>query len=170
MNTVLMAALGIASIYDWRFRRIPNWLTFSMIIAGLLLQTFFYGLDGLKESVLGFLLGIFLLYIPFQMGGVGGGDVKLLGALGAFLGPVSLLRVFLISAIFGGLFSLIEILRRKIWKATCESFKHRFLFLALQQKLASESEITFSKNQASIPYAISMALGYAYFYFTGGIL
>lgn len=170
MNSVLMLALGVASIYDWRFRRVPNWLTLSMMLAGLFLQTFFDGPDGFKNSILGLFLGILLLYIPFLLGGVGGGDVKLLGALGAFLGPFSLVHVFLASAVIGGIFSLIEMARKKVWRQTCESLKHRLLYLALQQKFASESEVAFSKNPVSIPYAITMALGYLYVYFIGGNL
>ncbi len=170
MSSALLLALGVASVYDWRFRRIPNWLTFSMIFAGLFLQTFSDGPDGFKNSILGLCLGLFLLYIPFLLGGVGGGDVKLLGALGAFLGPFSLVHVFLASAVIGGIFSLMEIARKKVWRQTCESLKHRLLYLALQQKFASESEVAFSKNPVSIPYAISITLGTLYVYFTGGNL
>ena len=86
-----------AAASDLRTRRLPNWLTVSAFVAGLAGHTAINGLAGLGFSLLGFATGFGILLILWLIGGGGGGDVKLMGALGAWLGASLTLRVFLIS-------------------------------------------------------------------------
>ena len=113
---IVITGILIALAFDWRMRKIPNALTFSMIALGFILNTYEQGLTGLQHSSLGLVLGILLLYLPFQGGGVGGGDVKLLGAIGSIVGPVFIFKIFLVSAIFGGALSLVMIIKNKAVK------------------------------------------------------
>ncbi len=84
---------------DWRYRRIPNWLTVPALLVGILGNTLASGWSGAKASLLGAGLGLALL-LPFVlMRSLGAGDWKLVGALGAFLRPEPLITV-LIGAIF----------------------------------------------------------------------
>ncbi len=86
-----------AALTDLKARRIPNWLTVPAALAGLA----FHGLApsgwGFGTSVGGFAVGFGLLLIPFLLGGGGMGDVKLLAALGAWLGPALLFVAFALS-------------------------------------------------------------------------
>ena len=85
-----LAALSVAAIacvFDLRTRRIPNWLTFGAAAAGLGYHLATGGASGLGESAGGWAVGVALLIAPYALGGMGGGDVKLVGALGAWLGP-----------------------------------------------------------------------------------
>ena len=168
MNTLLIGALGIASIIDCRVRKIPNWLILSMTLTGLIFQFSSAGTAGLIQGLLGFTIGIFLLYIPFSMGGVGGGDVKLLGAIGSFVGPAVLFQIFLASALFGGAFSLFEIARKRAVRKTLESIKQRILYAALRRQITPESGILFSPKPIRIPYALTIFCGYLCTYFLGG--
>ena len=85
----------VAGWTDWRFRRIPNWLTVPALVAGIALNSLAAGWVGAKESLLGVGLGLGLL-LPFVLiRSLGAGDWKLVGALGAFLGPSRLLIVLL---------------------------------------------------------------------------
>src|SRR5208282_4840033 len=82
----VLVALG-AGILDWRYRRIPNWLTVSGAVAGVAVNTILYRWPGLKAALLGMALGLGLL-LPFVLvRSLGAGDWKLAGALGACLGP-----------------------------------------------------------------------------------
>ena len=168
MNSLLIAGLGIASVIDWKTRKIPNWLTLSMSFTGLLFQIYSLGSHGLIQAILGFMLGILLLYMPFALGGIGGGDVKLLAAIGTFTGPLILFQVFLASAVFGGIFSLIEVIRKKAVKKTFENLKQRILFAVLRQRICSESEISFTSKPIRIPYALTICCGYLCIHFWGG--
>ena len=97
-------------LLDLKCRRIPNWLTLPAILTGLVLHTWLSGRDGFFFSASGLAIGIGLLILPFAMGGMGGGDVKLLGAIGALTGPVVVLKVFFVSAVLGLVVSLLLIL------------------------------------------------------------
>src|ERR1700678_393840 len=89
----------VAGVLDWRYRRIPNWLTVSGLVAGIAVNTILYRWPGLKAALLGALLGLGVL-LPFVLiRSLGAGDWKLAGALGACLGP-SVLADLLMGSIF----------------------------------------------------------------------
>ncbi len=93
----------VAGWTDWRFRRIPNWLTVPALVAGIAVNSLAAGWPGAKESLLGVGLGLGLL-LPFVLiRSLGAGDWKLVGALGAFLGPSRLITVLLGTILVAGL-------------------------------------------------------------------
>ncbi|HHW15700.1 MAG TPA: hypothetical protein GXX28_12345 [Firmicutes bacterium] len=94
---VLLAAAG-----DVRSRRIPNLLTLPGLVLGLLLGALAAGWMGFWQSLLGAAAGLGLLFLPFALGGLGAGDVKLLAMVGAFGGPAFAFRSFLAAALIGG--------------------------------------------------------------------
>jgi prepilin peptidase CpaA len=110
MNSVQIVGLTIASlacVTDLRTRRIPNVLTFGAALAGLLYQAVSGGVDGLGHAALGWLVGAVIFIVPFALGGLGGGDVKLLAALGAWLGPGDILWLSLYTGVAGGVMALV---------------------------------------------------------------
>lgn len=108
--TALFAA--IAGFTDWRSRRIPNWLTICGLVLGILANSVTRGWLGARDSLLGAGLGLLLL-LPFVLiRSLGAGDWKLVGALGAFLGPSRLMTVLFATLLVAGLMALILV----IWK------------------------------------------------------
>ncbi len=106
----LTVALILALITDIRLHKIPNWLTYPTIFLAILLYFDVDGLRGLLFSAEGLGLGLVLL-MPFHMlGWIGAGDVKLMGAVGAALGPGHLCYAFLSTAIAGGIYVSIFLL------------------------------------------------------------
>ena len=107
LNTLFVATVACftitAAVSDLRMRRIPNWLTVSAFAGGLVMHTVVNGLAGLGFSLLGFAMGFGILLILWLIGGGGGGDVKLMGALGAWLGASLTLSVFLVSTGFAAM-------------------------------------------------------------------
>jgi prepilin peptidase CpaA len=102
----------IAGFTDWRSRRIPNWLTVCGLLLGITVNSLTRGWLGAKDSLLGAGLGLLLL-LPFVlMRSLGAGDWKLVGALGAFLGPSHLVTVLFATVLVAGLMALILV----IWK------------------------------------------------------
>src|SRR5438128_11014412 len=99
---VWIAAVFVAAIagwMDWRYRRIPNWLTVPGLLAGIVGNTLASGWSGAKASLLGAGLGLALL-LPFVLvRSLGAGDWKVVGAVGALVGPGPLITV-LVAAIF----------------------------------------------------------------------
>lgn len=93
---------AVAAFWDFRSKRIPNKLTLPMFFAGWIYQlgmSFAYGWEHLASAVLGFLVGFGLLFVLWFVGGGGGGDVKLMGALSVWLGFQMTLAVLFISTV-----------------------------------------------------------------------
>jgi prepilin peptidase CpaA len=109
----LTAALVLmAAFCDLRSREIPNWLTLGGILVALGVHPYLAGWSGLQFSASG--LGVAaLMFLPmFMMRWLGGGDVKLMAAVGAFTGPTNLIVIFVFDAMMGGVVALIAIITR----------------------------------------------------------
>ena len=113
LSEIALAALVIvAAVYDIRFRRIPNWLVITGFCLGLALNVFPVRLEGLTLTLLGAGLA-FAIYLPFfALRAMGAGDVKLMIAIGAFVGARNWLILFLITAILGGILAVCLLLIR----------------------------------------------------------
>ena len=108
MIVAALAMLGaLAAACDLRWRRIPNWLTAGGFGLGLLLNYTAAGWPGLIESLKGAALA-FAIHLPlFALRAMGGGDVKLMTAIGALAGPAQWLVIFAINAVLGGVLALL---------------------------------------------------------------
>jgi len=118
IHLIILTALVLlpASVFDLRQRRIPNALTFPAMAAGIIYWSYLNGLDGFMHGSGGLLLGIGTLVLFYLMGMMGAGDVKLMGAVGSFLGPQGVFVAFLYSAVVGGLYALFVLVRSKALK------------------------------------------------------
>lgn len=92
---------------DLRRRRIPNWLTFGAALGGVGFSAFGGGPWGAALAVAGWAAGAALLFPWFALGGMGAGDVKLVAAIGAWLGPAAVLWVVLFTAVAGGVLAVV---------------------------------------------------------------
>ena len=101
-----LVVLVAGAATDLRTRRIPNALTFGGALAGLVANLLAYQLDGIRWSLIGWLVGVLLLAIPFALRGTGAGDVKLLAAVGAWAGPWFAVYTLVFGAIAGGVVAL----------------------------------------------------------------
>lgn len=104
---IALAVAGTAAIIDVRTRRIPNLLTFGSAIVALGYHTVQDGFPGLGRGAAGWAVGIALFLPMFLLRGMGAGDVKLLGAVGSWLGPVGALWSGFLSVLAGGVLALI---------------------------------------------------------------
>lgn len=95
--TIVAAYMATAAATDLHSRRIPNWLTVPMALAGVAFHVLAPTGIGLGASLLGLAVGFSLLLVPYVIGGGGAGDVKLLAALGAWLGWQLVLVAFVMS-------------------------------------------------------------------------
>ena len=103
VQALLGLVVILGGVFDFRQRRVPNWLTLSGVAVGIGLNSFLFETAGLWLSLKGLGLAL-LIYIPlYLLRGVGGGDVKLMAAVGAIAGPANWLAIMLITSLFGGI-------------------------------------------------------------------
>ena len=107
MHIAALLVASVACVFDLRTRRIPNWLTFGSAALALGFQFAAGGLSGVGHGILGWMTGVAVLLTPFLLGGMGGGDVKLVGALGAWLGPGETFWVVMYTGIAGAAMALV---------------------------------------------------------------
>ncbi len=111
---ILAVILAVwAGWMDWRSRRIPNWLTVSGILVGLATNSVLGGWPSAKAALAGAGLALLLLLPAVLLRGLGGGDWKLMAALGAMLGWQQFLRVMLLSIFIAGILALGQMVRHK---------------------------------------------------------
>lgn len=123
LNQVAVWALALlvalwAGWLDWRFRRIPNWLTVSGFFVGLGINGVVSGWAGIKGGLEGAGIALAILIAPVALRGIGAGDLKLMIALGACLGPWKFLNVLLVSIFIAGGMAIVEMVRRRRVKET----------------------------------------------------
>ncbi len=109
----LLLALGYAAIVDARTRKIRNYLTFTLVLTGLAQSFFPAHTTTPVMAIAGFGVGFGLTFLLFAMGALGGGDVKLLSGVGAWLGPWPTLQVFMAAAIVGLIIVLFQSMKQK---------------------------------------------------------
>lgn len=158
-NFFLVIMLAIGSFTDIKASRIPNLLTIPSALTGLTFNIVADGLDGFLFSLGGCAAGIGLLVIPYAMRGMGAGDVKLMGAVGSFLGAKAAFEAFLIAALFGGIYALALILIR--WDVFKEFFCKKLVLLYSMVLLRQyvPIQIESSGQMPRLKYGVAIAFG-----------
>jgi prepilin peptidase CpaA len=112
VKLAVLAPLAASVIYhDVRYRRIPNVLVLTALIAGLAINSFFGGWHGFASSLFGFGLGFGPMLLLHIFGAMGAGDVKLFGAVGTILGAGLMPMTLVLVAMLGGLLAVYTTLR-----------------------------------------------------------
>jgi prepilin peptidase CpaA len=109
---ILLIILGICVVTDIKERKIYNVVIFPALLLAFFIQGIDNGLLGLKTAGVGFLVGFGLLLVPYFLGGMGAGDVKLLGLIGALKGASFVMYTAIYMGIIGALMALGIILFR----------------------------------------------------------
>lgn len=174
MNFVLIILLLAVSFFDVTMKRIPNFLTFPAILIGLILNVFMNNLNGLIFSFFGFFIGLAVFFIPFAVGLMGAGDVKLMAAIGALMGWKFIILSTLFSAIAGIFVTIIYLVYKK---KVLSYFRKYFVVISrLILKYIYFSERNFLGNKLRrfaysreneskrneklyVPYGLSIAVG-----------
>ena len=162
MNLILMLllilVLLIATITDIRFQKIPNLLTYPVVLLALICHTVISGSEGLLFSAEGLGLGIAIWLLPYLVGKMGAGDTKLMGAIGALVGPREVLVASIFTAIVGGIYALVLLTLRGYLKETVKRWGVMFKGALLTRKLdyAPPPDRT---NAPKLCYGVAIAVG-----------
>jgi prepilin peptidase CpaA len=168
---ILVAAVGLsllAMYSDLRWRRIPNYLILPAVALGILLNFLGDGLSGMLQAFFGLVVGMSLLLLPYLLGGMGGGDVKLMGALGTLLGSHAILNVFLYTSLVGGVIAIVVAVSNQ---SLIETFKRIWLFLKciFLFQAPSTGALVFKKSP-TMPYGVAIGAGTLFYLVVGKII
>ncbi len=106
LQATLLALVLTAAVFDYLYRRIPNWLVVTGFILGLALRTIIEGWQGLATAAQGFGLAFLVYLIFYALRAMGAGDVKLMAAVGAISGPTNWFSIFLLTSVTGGILAI----------------------------------------------------------------
>jgi prepilin peptidase CpaA len=157
VGAVLVALVGAVS--DIRSARIPNRLTYTALLAALPLRTALLGLAGLKSGAIGILVAGGLFLLLFVLGAMGGGDMKLMAAVGAWVGSAQVMTLILAAALAGGVLAIARMILSKNVGQTLRS-----TMLLIHYRFTSglqphpEMNIQASESQR-MPFGVAIAMG-----------
>jgi prepilin peptidase CpaA len=158
--TIWAAAIvvGLAAGWiDWRSHRIPNWLTVPGCFLGIVLNTIFFQWKGTKESLLGAGIALAILFPVVLLRGLGAGDWKLMGALGAIVGKEEIIHLLLVTIIFAGVIAVVQMIRQRRVLVTLRNMwelLRGFFILGLKPN----AEISLDNAAAStLPFGVAAA-------------
>ena len=171
LDTAIVSVSGLSAFFDYRYRRIPNWLIVFGFLCGVVLNTL-QSPSFFIDSVLGFAVGIAVLLLPFALGWIGAGDVKLFGVVGALLGVSWLPRVFFYAALAAGVIALGYLLSGasgiRAFRQTWVDLK--VFVLSLGRVLPEPVHKRSGEQGGSVPWGVAFAAGtmIAYFFDPSG--
>ncbi|MBE4909294.1 prepilin peptidase [Bacillus luteolus] len=157
MNSLLIVVLGICLLTDLKSRRIYNKVIFPALGVTFIIHAFSPIGTGIIFSVLGFLTGLGILIIPYMLGGMGAGDVKLLALIGAIKGSVFVFYTGIYMALIGGIIALGILFFRKGVLTRLKSILYSIVGL----KNGVRIPLTLDKDalQATYPYGVAIVGG-----------
>ena len=160
--------LVVAAVIDGWKLKVPNWLTFPFAFSAWAYHGVVGGWQDLQTSLVGTAVGLGLLLVPYAIGGMGAGDVKLFAGVGAWLGPAVTWGAFCVSVVVGGLLAVALVLYR-VWRqgrwdeawrnmARFQLVTHEVLTVRDPRQL---SELAQARKPSAVllPYGIPLAIG-----------
>jgi prepilin peptidase CpaA len=166
------ALLVWAAWIDGRQLRVPNWLTYPMVLSGLVYNVAVGGWGGLGDGLLGLVVGLLCLMPLYAVGGMGAGDVKLMAGMGAWLGWYVTAYAFGWTAVVGAVMAVAMVLYRKA------AAKHWLNSLAILQEWMTVrnprklAEIAAARKPTMLllPYGIPICVGSIGYFLYAGLL
>ncbi|MCA9064515.1 MAG: prepilin peptidase [Planctomycetaceae bacterium] len=167
---VVSIILIVAAWIDGRELRVPNWITYPMVISGLIYSTWVGGLTGFGGGIAGMIVGLLTLLPLYAVGGMGAGDVKLMAGVGAWLGWQTTLYAFCASTVVGAVMAVLMVL----WRRSFHKHYDNFMMILSEWMIVKNpfrlSEIAAERKQRMLllPYGIPICVGsIGYFLYTG---
>jgi prepilin peptidase CpaA len=158
-DSVAVAIAVAASGFDLHSRRIPNVLTFGAAAAGLFFAAATGGWAGAGAGLAGYALALALWLPLYALGGMGAGDVKLMAAIGMWIGPTAVLHALLYASIAGGLLALTVALFRGVVRQTFQNVQLLILHWQVAG-FAPHAQLTLATaTSPRLAYAVPVLIG-----------
>jgi prepilin peptidase CpaA len=165
IQAVVTAVVITAAVYDILYRRIPNWLVLPCWLLGFVLNAYLFGWEGLKSAGLGFGIAMLIFFPLWLLQGMAAGDVKLMAAIGALVGPLVWFWIFVFSGLVGGVIAIVLMAVHKRFRKTFSNLGFLLWDLVHLRApyLRSEEMTVDSPRSFRLPHGAVFALGYLAF-------
>lgn len=169
---VVTVILIVAAVIDGFELKVPNKITFPLIITGWVYSTYAFGWAGLGWSLCGTICGLGLLFPAYAIGGMGAGDVKLLAGVGAWVHFTHTLYAFCVSAVVGAVLAIAMVLISRKWTKHVNQFVSIFNEIVTVRDPSRLSEIAAGRKSSMmlLPYGIPIAIGTIVYFAWMGML
>jgi prepilin peptidase CpaA len=161
VQILLALVVIVAAIWDVRQRRVPNWLTLPALAVGIGLNAFLYETPGLWLALKGLGLAMLIYFPLYLLRGMGAGDVKLMAAVGAIVGPANWLGIFVLAAVVGGVAAIVIVAAKGRFRRTFENIW--MILMSIRHGQApyhSNPELDVSRSEGiRLPHAVPIACG-----------
>jgi len=164
--------LIVAAYIDGKELRVPNWITFPMVISGLAANAWMFGWEGFASGLIGMCVGLLTLLPLYSVGGMGAGDVKLMAGIGAWLGGWVTIYAFVVSSILGGVMAIVMAVASGKLRKHYENF-FLIMFEFKQVKNPRELSQIAAERKSSmllLPYGIPICIGSIGYFFYAGMI
>ena len=164
--------LIVAAYIDGKEFRVPNCLTFPMVISGLIFNVATEGWLGLGFGLLGMIVGLLCLIPLYAVGGMGAGDVKLMAGVGAWMGWQTTIFAFCLSTFVGAVMAIGMALYKRNFKKHYANFLMIFMEWIIIKKPSELSQIAAERKSSMLllPYGIPICIGSITYFAYEGLL
>ena len=175
---LVSVVLVVAAVIDGIKLKVPNWITFPMIISGWIYSAAAFAMAGdpwyvgLGWSLLGTVIGLGLLMPAYAIGGMGAGDVKLLAGVGAWVYGTATFYAFCVSVVIGAVIAVGMVLYRKAWSKHSGQFRMLVAEIMSVKNPEKLSELAAARKSTMLllPYGIPIAIGTILYFAWMGML
>ena len=156
INLLLFLLISYCSYTDLKFRKIYNHITLPAVVIGIGLNSYLWGWKGLEYSMAGFLIGFLILIIFFWVGGLGGGDIKLLAAIGALKGYPFILYATFYAILVGGILAIVVLVKNGSLFCCLKNILYQIWFFFLPGHSRAPKHPVLNHQ---IPFGLAICLG-----------
>jgi len=162
---LVAVTLIVAAWIDGKELKVPNWITFPMVLCGLLYNVVAGGWEGTQFALIGIGVGLMTLLPLYAIGGMGAGDVKLMAGIGAWLGGTVTWHTAVVTYIVGGVMGAAMAIYQGTWRkhlGNCAMILHELKTVKDPRQIADNAAQR-KPNMLLLPYGIPIcvaALGY----------
>lgn len=159
--TLVSAVLIFAAYIDGKQLKVPNWITFPMVLSGLLYHSVANGWTGGNASLMGIGCGLLCLLPLYSIGGMGAGDVKLMAGIGAWLGATTTWNSFVVTIVVGAVMAVVMVL----WSGRIQHHVTQFFAIAFEIVTIRDPKKLFviakerKPTMYLLPYGIPICVG-----------